>query len=93
MRAGGFIPSEKVGRHIYVLLWDNEQRITNKITVATPALLSIAQRLIIHYSLTIQRSAGGMVAAENFLIGYNHVHGDIMTFHGQQFVQQLLLKA
>jgi hypothetical protein len=30
MRAGGFIPPEKVSRHIYVPLWTNERRaITN----------------------------------------------------------------
>jgi hypothetical protein len=29
VHAGVFIPPEKVGRHIYVPLWDNEQRTTN----------------------------------------------------------------
>ncbi len=42
MRAGGFIPPEKVSRHIYVPLWDNEQRTTNKITVEILELLSVA---------------------------------------------------
>ena len=67
MHAGVFIPPEKVGRHIYVPLWDKEQRTTNKITVVIPAFLSVAQRnvslrpqgyLITHYSLRRGRRAG-----------------------------------
>ena len=69
MRAGGFISPEIVNRHIYVPLWDNEQRIINneQNTIAIPAFLSVAQRnvslrppgrLIIHYALRCGRRVG-----------------------------------
>ena len=43
MRAGGFISVESVSRHMYVPLWDNEQRITNK-NHCDSGVLSVAQR-------------------------------------------------